>query len=96
MPETNMIETRPKKIKSKPLKNKYRANYNHHASKFDTGQKLNIIGVILSCKFSGQDTTKLVAFLKCYGCHARILHGSKKQTNKQTNKKKPKKKKKNI
>ena len=44
MAEINMIETRSKKIKSKPLKNKYRANYNHHASKFDTGQKLNIIG----------------------------------------------------
>ena len=44
MPEINMTETGPKKIESKPLKNKYRASYNHHSWKFDTGQKLDIIG----------------------------------------------------
>ena len=37
--------------------------------KFDTAQKLNIINacVILSCKLSGQDIKKLVAFLKVCG-----------------------------
>ena len=44
MPEINMIETGSKKIESKPLKNKYRASYNHHSRKFDTEQKLDIIG----------------------------------------------------
>ena len=43
MSEIHMIETRSKKIESKLLKNKYRANYNHHAWKFNTGQKLDII-----------------------------------------------------
>ena len=43
MSEIHMIETRPKKIESKPLKSKYRANYNHHTWKFDMGQKLDII-----------------------------------------------------
>ena len=44
MSEINMIEMRSKKIESKPLKNRHRASYNHHPWKFDTGQKLDIIG----------------------------------------------------
>ena len=45
MSEINMIETRPRKIEPKPLKNKYRTNYNHYAWTFNTSQKLDIIGV---------------------------------------------------
>ena len=44
MSKINMIETRPNRIELKPLKNKYRDNYNHHhVLKFDTAQKLDII-----------------------------------------------------
>lgn len=45
MSEINMMETRPRKIEPKPLKNKYRTNYNHYAWTFNTSQKLDIIGV---------------------------------------------------
>ena len=36
MSEISMIETRPKRVKLKPLKNKYKDNYNHHMLKFDS------------------------------------------------------------
>ena len=46
--------------------------------KFDTAQKLNIINacVILSCKLSGQDIKKLVAFLKVCGFTLSQTHGT--------------------
>ena len=45
MSEINMIETRPNRIVLKPLMtNKYWDNYNHHVLKFDTAQKLDIVG----------------------------------------------------
>ena len=44
MSEINTIETRPYRIELKPLKNKYRDNYDHHhVLKFDTAKKLDII-----------------------------------------------------
>ena len=43
MSEINMIKTRPKRIKLKPLRNKYKDNYSHHMLKFDTAWKLDII-----------------------------------------------------
>ena len=57
MSEINMIEMRSKKIESKPLKNRRRASYNHHAWKFDTWQKLDIIG---AAEF---DSTTVLYFL---------------------------------
>ena len=78
MSEINMTEVRPNRIKLNPLTNKYRDNYNHnHMLKFDTakighhqcGRIWFLNSIILSYKFSDQDTKKLVAFLKACVCY---------------------------